>query len=295
MDKEEISKWLLAAGKTGIVTRCKLRCGIYSDLTLKGPETISMDGIEITLSGIEHPATQGKKSGLFLTLQCESVIETDDIDIAVSVFKHNLKAFFVLARAQFLVKEPIHKLVECNNEWIGTPGIHFEGASYRPLDADFIKNHHTKLATLNRAMKGSNDLSRKLKKAMQLLMNAMELENLWSTESFLNYYKVIEIAADELKKAEYRNLLEPSDLVEDLIELIADQTQKLKVYFIYVVFNLTEFDKRKVIRLGSVRNKIAHSSYQPSPEEMRLCKNVSFVIFSKFVDIAELRLDKKNS
>ena len=86
---------------------------------------------------------------MFLTLHCEAVVETVDIGIAVSVFNHNLIAFFVLARAKFIVKEPIHKLVECNSEWIGTPGIHFEGAGYRDLGEDFIKRHHTKLETLS--------------------------------------------------------------------------------------------------------------------------------------------------
>lgn len=294
MDKEGIAKWLIAVGKDGKITRCKLKCDIYSNLTTKQAETISLDDVEIIFSGIESPENQLKKNGLFLTLHCEAVVETDDIDIAVSIFNHNLIAFFVLARAEFIVKEPIHKLVECNSEWIGIPGIHFEGAGYRDLGEGFINRHHSKLETLSRARSGSNDIYKKLRKAMHLLRNAIELETLWPTESFLNYYKVIEIAADELKKNEYRNLIDSSTLVEDLVDLIADNTQRLKVYFLYVVFKLTEFDKQKVISLGSARNRIAHSSYQPSREEMWLCKNVSFVVFSKLIEIVGLRVIQQN-
>jgi len=294
MDKEGIAKWLIAVGKGGKITRCKLKCDIYSNLTLKETETISLGDIEISFFGIESPEKQGKKNGLFLTLRCKAVVETDDIDIAVSIFNHNLIAFFVLAKAEFIVKEPIHKLVECNSEWIGTPGIHFEGAGYRDLGEGFIKRYHSKLEILSRARSSSNDIYKKLRKAMHLLRNAIELETLWPTESFLNYYKVIEIAADELKKSEYRNLIDSSDLVEDLVDLIADNTQRLKVYFLYVVFKLTEFDKRKVISLGNARNKIAHSSYQPSHEEMWLCKNVSHVVFSKLIEIVGLRLIQQN-
>ena len=294
MDKEGIAKWLDAIGKDGKITRCKLKCDIYSNLALKETETISLDSIEIIFSGIESPEKSEKKNGLFLTLHCEAVIETNDIDIAVSIFNHNLTVFFVLSRAEFIVKEPIHRIVECNKEWIGTPSIHIEGSGFRDLNEGFIKRYHSKLETLSRARSDSRDIYKKLRKAIHLLKNAIELETLWSTESFLNYYKVIEITADELKQKEYRPLIFSSDLVEDLVNLIADNTQRIKVYFLYVVLKLTEFDKQKVIGLGTIRNKIAHSSYQPSPEEMWLCKNVSFTVFSKFIEIIELLLIKQN-
>jgi len=289
MDKNEIAKWLVAAGKNGKITRCKLKCEIYSSVVVRENKTVSLSDIDITFSSVEHPEKQPKKNGMFLGLHCEAVVNTDDIDTAISILNHCLLSFFVLAKAEYLVKEPIHKIVECDGEWIGTPGIHAEGIAYHYLDDDFIEKYQLKLDILSHAKNRSNDVYRKLVKALHLIKNAIELESLWPAESFLNFYKIIEITADEIKKLEYRDFIEQSPLVEDLIDLIADNTQRLKVYFLYEVFKLSEFDKKQTINLGNIRNKIAHSSYQPSHEEICLCKNFSFIVFSKFIELVGLR------
>lgn len=286
MDKEQIKKWLIAIGNENKITRCKLECSIYSDLKVSDTEKVKLKNIEISLLNILDTKNVNKKNGFYLTLKCVAIIITDDIDYAVELLEHNLVSFFVLSNSNFLIKYPIYKQVECDKKWVGLPAIHMEGISYKEIEKNYIKINSSNFQILNDSLNSNKELLTKIKKSLYFLKTAKQLENLWIADSFLNYYKCIEMAADELKKDVYKKYYLNTPLIQELNYLLGDYTQKLKVYFLHKILELTEFDIKKIIKLAEIRNELAHSSsYQPSHTELNLCRCYSLRVFSSFLNI----------
>ncbi len=162
------------------------------------------------------------------------------------------------------------------------------------LRKDFINENRDYFYDLCESLDKNDKISKKILKCKELLISALRIQSLWPNESFLNFYKVLEMIADELKKEKYHQRLILTDTIREFFTLgfMEKPSQRMKMFFLYHVLCLDKFDKYKFVSLGDIRNKVAHTPHQPESSDVQLCNEASFEVFKLFLAI---KYRKRNS
>ena len=286
MKEDWVSLYLSKRGKKGPVTRCKYRYAIYSDIVIRESAQLNYKDVKITIKSVQNDYSD-KKRGFIHLMDYEAIIETSDLDEGQIIAEKYLDNILILVRGKFNSHQPIRLWVECEGEWIGLPVMELTGSVVQTLRKDYIVENMGFFYGLCNSLDQKDKISKKILKCKKLLISGLKIQSLWPNESFLNFYKVLEIVADELKKEKYRELLKFDGPVRELFTfgLMENPSQRMKMFFLHNALCLDKFDKFKFVNLGDIRNKVAHTPHQPEGSEVQLCNEASFEGFKSFLAI----------
>ena len=118
---------------------------------------------------------------------------------------------------------------------------------------------------------------------LNLLKKGLAFSHISSEESFLAFYKVLEIISDDLKqsKDEGRN----SDFLKDIIKynLVERPSQRLKIYFLVKFLDIEDFNLSKYISIADTRNDLSHSDKKINENQAMIVQNLAFSAFNKYL------------
>ena len=293
MKDDWVSLYLSQRAKKGPVTRCKYRYAIYSDLVIHESAQLDHEEVKITLIPVKNDYSN-KKRGFIHLMDYEAIIETSDLNEGQTIAEKYLDIILILVRGKFHSHQPIRHWVECECEWVGLPIAELTGSVVCTLRKDYIDENMDCFYGLCESLGQNDKISKKIFKCKELLISALKIQSLWPNESFLNFYKVLEIITDELKKEKYRERLKLNGSVREFFALgfMENPSQRMKMFFLYHALCLDKFDKYKFVNLGDIRNKVAHTPHQPEGSDVQLCNEASFEVFKSFL---ALRYRKRNS
>ncbi len=140
------------------------------------------------------------------------------------------------------------------------------GYSVRPLNENAIKAINDWLSILDNADALTLEAVRHYKRGMKLLMDC------WQNESFLSFYKVIELFRDK----EYKNLVTEKLSNEEMLKYICETANFHRKYkgnqpeAISILQNTSR-------KLAKIRNRVAHASVsvEVTDTELRVCKDLA--------------------
>lgn len=293
MQDDWVSLHLAQRGKKGPVTRCKYRYAIYSDVVIPESTQWNYEEVKIMLMPVKNDYSK-KKRGLPYLMDYEAIIKTSDLDEGQIIAEKYLDIILLLVKGKFHSHQPIRHWVECENEWVGLPNMMLTASVVLTLRKDFINENRDFFYDLCESLDKNDKISKKILKCKELLISALRIQSLWPNESFLNFYKVLEMIADELKKEKYHQRLILTDTIREFFTLgfMEKPSQRMKMFFLYHVLCLDKFDKYKFVSLGDIRNKVAHTPHQPESSDVQLCNEASFEVFKLFLAI---KYRKRNS
>jgi len=293
MKDDWVSLHLAQRDKKGPVTRCKYRYAIYSDVVIPESAQLNHEEVEIMLIPVKNDYSK-KKRGLLHLMDYEAIIKTSDLDEGKIIAEKYLDIILLLVRGKFHSHQPIRHWVECENEWVGLPNMMLTASVVLTLRKDFINENRDYFYDLCESLDKNDKISKKILKCKELLISALRIQSLWPNESFLNFYKVLEMIADELKKEKYHQRLILTDTIREFFTLgfMEKPSQRMRMFFLYHVLCLDKFDKYKFVSLGDIRNKVVHTAHQPESSDVQLCNEASFEVFKLFLAI---KYRKRNS
>ncbi|MYM85374.1 hypothetical protein GTP44_26000 [Duganella sp. FT50W] len=118
---------------------------------------------------------------------------------------------------------------------------------------------------------------KRAKKAVKMrirLKEALALEAISSRYSFLSFYNIIEIVADDLiKEQECRN---GTQFAQEIVRyaLAGKSSQRLKIYFLLNAFP-NDFVMETALELAELRNNLTHADGDFDHVAFQLCKKIA--------------------
>jgi hypothetical protein len=127
-------------------------------------------------------------------------------------------------------------------------------------------------------------LKEKLRECLTLFAKVNRLARQLPADSFLNFYRVIELVAGELHKSSAKSIRESSPTINDLTELdiIGQRTQKMTVYFVIRALNLEGVSLKDAIKVADKRNRMAHSAEEPDGDVLKNYMQLAYSVFLEF-------------
>jgi len=286
------------------VKKFRISVNIDCDLTINGIEKIEIADTIFSISKIEK---KQDKSGCEKYKIVGLITERNDYT-AKDILRKFIYDFFSLNSSYISIDEHYNVEIYCQHTWIFYPTAWGYGYTIRDkndkeilVDISLIK----KLYKIRDSGLSSTKLNGKIDKIFLLLKRGVLLKNdiEFSGDSFICFYKILEIISDEMKKKKYsldaksKNIKELAKL--GLIEEI--RSQKLKLYYILIYFDLSEFriyngdgdlyGLDKIIKLSDIRNKFSHTDVEVARSDLEAIHTLSLIMIHKFINI----LDKTQS
>ena len=287
MDKDTMQKYLRAINENKIASRIKLRVKIYANNSFKKDYRFKAGKFDIELLPIHDKVKFETRNGLSIAFECNAISS----DIAAQNLRADLdkelNIFFTVAQITYCLGLRTEEWREIDKEWIGWLTGGGEGFTLGVVHDESVLKFLVVYDTAQNVIKRNDKLSKKALTCIALLRQGLNLESLWPNESYLNFYKVIEIISDALKEEKLANKLPKNQIIDDLISLniIGDKTQKIKLYFLINALNINLYPKIQIIELAEKRNKAAHTSFHIEIEDLRVCKDLAFDVFSKYLGL----------
>lgn len=116
------------------------------------------------------------------------------------------------------------------------------------------------------------------------LQEGLKLKDISPNYSFMSFYKVVEIVADDLASTQYCET--SSQVVKEIVsfKLLSKGSQRTKIYYLLSALN-NEFDKSEMVCLADIRNKLAHNDHCESYDKLRFCQELAFWAAENYVSI----------
>lgn len=129
--------------------------------------------------------------------------------------------------------------------------------------------------------------SKKAKKVVNMrkyLKEGLKLKDISPNYSFMSFYKVVEIVADDLASSQYCATHSP--VVQEIVsfKLMNRGSQRTKIYYLLSALN-NEFDKGEMVYLADIRNELAHNDHNVSYEKLTLCQELAYWAAENYVSI----------
>ena len=287
MDKEAARKYLSATEAGYQASRLRFRNKIYANKSFKEEVIFKAGDFEFQLKPIQGKAKFETRNGLCIAFEITAITSNTILANPKVGLEKELQGFFALAQINFCLGLLTEEWQEINGEWIGFPSGGGEVFSLEVPGQEYIEKALAIHSAYQKVVAKKGKLGKKVSTCIALFRQGLSLEQLWPNESFLNFYKIIEIITESLKDKPLYEKLSNNPILDDFVSLnlIGDRTQRIKMYFLINAFSLNEFSKNDVVNLAEYRNKIAHTNFNIDHKHLTLCKDLSFEVFSKFVDL----------
>lgn len=116
------------------------------------------------------------------------------------------------------------------------------------------------------------------------LQEGLRLQDISANYSFMSFYKVVEIVADDLASTQYCET--SSSVVKEMVsfKLLSRGSQRTKIYYLLSALN-NEFEKNEMVYLADIRNELAHNDHWVSHDKLRMCQKLAYWAAENYVSI----------
>jgi len=283
MNKEEAKKWL-EYHKQGIKPkRVKLSSLVYSDNSIAIPVSFKLHGYDLTLHPIDSTHRDVRwLEGFIPAFRCEVVSEEwahrggNNFDIPEA-----LSRVLPLLGFNYRVAFEYEQWEEYDEGWIKvlSPAMSMYALSTYPDVPN--KNIYDIVNAYELLSQRADKRSKKSVAIRNRLNEAIKLQEASRRYSFMSFYGILEIIADDL--CAQKECPSGDEVAHEMAKfaLANKGSQRAKLYFLLKAI-MNDFDIDRCMELPDLRNDIAHGEQNVPPEPFELCKKLAFWASEQF-------------
>ncbi|WP_421180159.1 hypothetical protein [Aeromonas enteropelogenes] len=284
--KENAHKWLEYRNLGIEPTRYKSRTVVYSNHSIEQELNFQFETYEVKLTPYSH---QGIPRDLSMrhdpAFVCEVIVGSSQHQGGGNFDIENiLNEIFTWLEFDFDIGLSYEAWEEYEGSWLPSIGgacslyiqTSYQAVPKREFEV-FLKKYET-AKSLN---------SKKAKKIVNIrkyLQEGLKLKDISENYSFMSFYKVVEIVADDLASTQYCET--SSSVVKEMVsfKLLSRGSQRAKIYYLLSALN-NEFEKNEMIYLADIRNELAHNDHLVSHDKLRMCQKLAYWAAENYVSI----------
>ena len=272
---------LLEYRKNGISpNQYKIKTTIHANNSIKEDIRFELNKVNIILYSIQNNEKFNNIfEGYMPAFKCEVI---SSIEIRRDKIECYLETFFTFIRIDYVISASHEQWEEYDGKWYQSPTASSSMCSqniYEKLQNNNIYNITTAFNSLSNQ---TNKCAKKVITIRKKLKEALKLEKISKNYSFLSYYSVLEIIANDLC-SEKDSILDNEIAHEMAIFSLASKgSQRAKVFFLLKSIE-HNFDISKSVELAEIRNDLSHSDREITDASFELCKEIAFVAAEQFL------------
>lgn len=284
--KENARKWLEYRDRGIEPTRYKSRTVVYSNNSIEQELNFQFETYEVKLTPCSH---QGIRRDLSMkhdpAFVCEVIVGPSQHQGGGNFDVENiLNEIFTWLEFDFDIGLSHEAWEEYEGSWLPSIGgacstsfqSRYQAVPKRDFEA-FLKKYET-AKSLN---------SKKAKKIVNIrryLQEGLKLKDISPNYSFMSFYKVVEIVADDLASTQYCET--SSSVVKEMVsfKLLSRGSQRTKIYYLLSALN-NDFEKGEMVYLADIRNELAHNDHWVSYDKLRMCQKLAYWAAENYVSI----------
>ena len=284
--KENARKWLEYRNLGIEPTRYKSRTVVYSNSSIEQELNFQFETYEVKLTPYYHQEIPRDLSMRYdPAFVCEVIVGHSQHQGGGNFDIENiLNEIFTWLEFDFDIGLSYEAWEEYEGSWLPSIGgacslsvqTYYKVIPKRDFEA-FLKKYET-AKSLN---------SKKAKKIVNIrkyLQEGLKLKDISANYSFMSFYKVVEIVADDLASNQYCET--SSSVVKEMVsfKLLSRGSQRAKIYYLLSALN-NEFEKDEMVYLADIRNELAHNDHLVSHDKLSMCQKLAYWAAENYVSI----------